>query len=87
MWTVLLATAWVAGFAVAFLALGWLAVRAVRRLYASGRAPAERSAGGGGAVAGLLGEFQQIVEPQVRHVREEREQRRAESGGGDSSDR
>jgi hypothetical protein len=36
----------------------------------------DRGAGGGG-MAGLLTEFQQLVEPQVRHVIEDREERTA----------
>ena len=36
--------------------------------------PANNS--GGGGMTGLLTEFQQLVEPQVRHVIEDREERR-----------
>ena len=35
-----------------------------------------RAASGGGAMAGLLTEFQQLVEPEVRHVIQDREERR-----------
>ena len=35
-----------------------------------------RRASGGGAMAGLLTEFQQLVEPEVRHVIKDREERR-----------
>src|SRR6185503_10492179 len=37
--------------------------------------PAGKS-GGGGGMSGLLTDFQQLVEPQVRHVIQDREERR-----------
>lgn len=36
----------------------------------------KRKPTGGGGMAGVLSEFQQLVEPQVRHVAEDREERR-----------
>ena len=39
------------------------------------RKPAPRASGGGG-MSGLLTEFRQLVEPEVRHVIEDREERR-----------
>ena len=37
----------------------------------------KRPDGGGGGLAGVLTEFQALVEPQVRHVIEDREERKA----------
>jgi hypothetical protein len=46
-----------------------------RRGWIRWRKPSPRATGGGG-MSGLLTEFQQLVEPQVRHVIEDREERR-----------
>jgi hypothetical protein len=52
-----------------------LALWMQRRGWIRWRKPSPRATGGG-AMSGLLTEFQQLVEPQVRHVIEDREERR-----------
>jgi hypothetical protein len=42
---------------------------------------------GGGATAGVLSSFQQFVEPEIRYVMEEKDQRKAESDTATPSDR
>ena len=49
------------------------------------RSPKESS--GGGGMAGLLTSFQQIVEPEIRYVMEDKEQRKAEVDEASPSDR
>ena len=63
---------------IALVLLDQLACWMQRRGWIHWRMPAanSRSAGGGGGMAGLLTQFQQLVEPQVRHVIEDREERR-----------
>jgi hypothetical protein len=41
---------------------------------------------GGGGMAGLLSSFEEFVHPEMRHVQEEREQRKAETKQTDPSD-
>lgn len=65
----------VACAALALVLLDQLALWMQRRGWIRWRKPAAGASGGGG-MAGLLTEFQQLVEPQVRHVREDREERR-----------
>ena len=60
----------IAAVAIALVLLDQLALWMQRR-----RKPRPSTTGGGG-MAGLLTEFQQLVEPQVRHVIEDREERR-----------
>jgi hypothetical protein len=60
---------------IALVLLDQLALWMQRRGWIHWRKPAPRPTGGGG-MAGLLTEFQQLVEPQVRHVIEDREERR-----------
>jgi len=55
--------------------LDQLALWMQRRGWIRWRKPSPRATGGGG-MSGLLTEFQQLVEPQVRHVIEDREERR-----------
>jgi hypothetical protein len=38
------------------------------------------STGGGGGAAGVLSSFQQFVEPEIRYVMEEKDQRKAAAG-------
>src|SRR5678816_3188855 len=52
-----------------------LALWMQRRGWIRWRKPSPPTTGGGG-MSGLLTEFQQLVEPQVRHVIEDREERR-----------
>jgi hypothetical protein len=61
---------------VAVVAVDRLALRMERRgwIYWRKRKP---SSGGGGGMSGLLTSFQQLVEPEIRHVIEAREQDRA----------
>jgi len=47
----------------------------------------ESKSTGGGAMAGVLTSFQQFVEPEIRYVIEEKEQRKAESDTAAPSDR
>jgi hypothetical protein len=61
--------------AIALLILDQLGLWMQRHGWIRWRKPAPRPTGGGG-MAGLLTEFQQLVEPQVRHVIEDREERR-----------
>lgn len=61
--------------AIALGPLDQLALWMQRRGWIRWRKPAPPPTGGGG-MAGLLTEFQQLVEPQVRHVIEDREERR-----------
>jgi hypothetical protein len=65
----------IAAAAIALVLLDQLALWMQRRGWIHWRKPAPRPTGGGGT-AGLLTEFQQLVEPQVRHVIEDREERR-----------
>jgi len=55
--------------------LDQLALWMQRRGWIRWRKPSPRATGGGG-MSGLLTEFQQLVEPQVRHVIQDREERR-----------
>ena len=65
----------IAAVVVGLVLLDQLALWMQRRGWIHWRKPAPRATGGGG-MAGLLTEFQQLVEPQVRHVIEDREERR-----------
>ena len=65
----------VAAAAIVLVVLDQLALWMQRRGWIRWRKPAARPSGGGG-MSGLLTEFQQLVEPQVRHVIEDREERR-----------
>ena len=60
---------------IALVVLDQVALWMARRGWIYWRKSPTPSSGGGGA-AGLLTEFQQLVEPQVRHVIEDREERR-----------
>ena len=60
---------------IALVVLDQVALRMARRGWIYWRKQ-PRGATGGGAMTGLLTEFQQLVEPQVRHVIEDREERR-----------
>ena len=59
---------------IALVVLDQVALWMARRGWIHWRRTPARSAGGG--MAGVLTEFQQLVEPQVRHVIEDREERR-----------
>ena len=61
--------------AVALLVVDQLALWMQRRRWIRWRKPTPPPAGGGGT-AGLLTQFQQLVEPQVRHVIQDRDERR-----------
>lgn len=65
----------IAAVAIAAVLLDQLALWMQRRGWIRWRKPAP-PATGGGAMAGLLTEFQQLVEPQVRHVIEDKQERR-----------
>lgn len=55
--------------------LDQLALWMQRRGWIRWRKPSSRPTGGG-AIAGVFTDFQQLVEPQVRHVIEDRDERR-----------
>ena len=61
---------------IALVVLDQFALWMARRGWIYWRKQPRSASGGGGAMAGLLTEFQQLVEPQVRHVIEDREERR-----------
>jgi hypothetical protein len=65
----------IAAAVIAVVLLDQLALWMQRRGWIHWRKPAPRATGGGG-MAGLLTEFQQLVEPQVRHVIQDKEERR-----------
>lgn len=65
----------VATTVIVLVVLDQLALWMQRRRWIRWRKPSPRTTGGGG-MSGLLTEFQQLVEPQVRHVIEDREERR-----------
>ena len=65
----------VAAAVIVLVVLDQLALWMQRRGWIRWRKTAPPPTGGGG-MAGLLTEFQQLVEPQVRHVIEDREERR-----------
>jgi hypothetical protein len=65
----------VAAAVIVLVVLDRLALWMQRRGWIRWRNPAPRATGGGG-MRGLLTEFQQLVEPEVRHVVEDREGRR-----------
>ena len=64
----------VAGVAAALFAVDRLALRMERRGWIYWR---RSKPGGGGGSRGVFTDLQQLVEPQVRHAAEDREQRRA----------
>jgi hypothetical protein len=66
----------VAAGVIVLVLLDRLALRMQRRGWIRWRKPTARASGGGGGMSGLLTEFQQLVEPEVRHVIEDREERR-----------
>jgi hypothetical protein len=51
----------------------WIFYRGIRR----GFRASKNAASGGGAMAGVLSSFQQLVEPEIRYVMEEQDQRKA----------
>jgi hypothetical protein len=65
----------VAAAVIVLVVLDQLALWMQRRGWIRWRKPSPRATGGGG-MSGLLTEFQQLVEPQVRHVIQDREERR-----------
>jgi hypothetical protein len=65
----------IAAAVIGLVVLDQLALWMQRRGWIHWRKPTPRATGGGG-MTGLLTEFQQLVEPQVRHVIEDREERR-----------
>ena len=65
----------IAALAIAAVLLDQLALWMQRRGWIRWRKPVPPATGGGG-MAGLLTEFQQLVEPQVRHVVEDKQERR-----------
>jgi hypothetical protein len=66
----------IAASAIGLVVLDQAALWMQRRGWIHWRKPPARPTGGGG-MAGLLTEFQQFVEPQVRHVMEDRAERHA----------
>ena len=65
----------VAAASIVLVVVDQLALWMQRRGWIRWRKPSPRTTGGGG-MSGVLTEFHQLVEPQVRHVVEDREERR-----------
>jgi hypothetical protein len=77
----------VTGIVVAIAAVLFLIDRAFAWLERNGAKTMHNDKAGGGGMAGVLGAFEEFVHPEKRYVQEERDQRKAETGQTDPSDR